>query len=65
MADKHRVEPAAAPPPPGINAILMAFVAEQLPDLVREFSRERPTADARRISLGNAEHIADRLWTET
>ena len=60
LAHQHRVEPAAAPPPPGHGAELAAALAEALADLVGELGRERAAADPRRVGLGDAEHKADR-----
>ena len=45
-------------------AELAAAVAEEFADLVVLLGRERPLADARRIGLGDAEHIADRAGPE-
>src|SRR5579871_3408286 len=60
LAHQHRVEPAAAPLAPGVDAELPAATADLLADLVGELGRERPLADAGRIGLADAEHIADR-----
>ena len=60
LAHHHRVEPAAAALAPGDDAELLALCAQRLADLVCELGRERAAADARRIGLGDAEHVADR-----
>jgi hypothetical protein len=50
---------------PGHRAEFMAALADEaFADLVVLFGRERALADARRIGLGDAEHIADRLRPE-
>ena len=60
LAHQHRVEPAAAPLAPGIDAEFLAAAADLLADLVVQFGRERPLADPGRIGLADPEHIADR-----
>src|SRR6185437_11893999 len=60
LAHQHRVEPAAAPLAPGVDAEFPAAAADLLADLVGQFGRERALADPRRIGLADAEHIADR-----
>ena len=59
LAHQHGVEPAAAPLAPRDGAELVPALAEPLADLVVELGRERPGADARRVGLGDAEHVAD------
>mmetsp|Transcript_10491 Transcript_10491/g.27222 ORF Transcript_10491/g.27222 Transcript_10491/m.27222 type:complete len:384 (-) Transcript_10491:312-1463(-) len=58
LHDLH-VEPAAPARPPGRSAVLVADIAQPLARLVIELSRERPSADARRVRLHNADHAAD------
>src|SRR5690606_11087084 len=65
--DRHRalerddVDPAAAARAAGGGAVLLATVADALPDFVMQFGRERPTAHARGVGLGDAEHVVDRV----
>ena len=59
LAHQHAVEPAAAPFAPRHRAELVAARAQRLADVVDLFGRERPFADARRVALGDAQHIAD------
>ena len=59
LAHQHGVEPAAAPAAAGHGAELTAALAEPAAGLVVELGGERPAAHARRIGLGDAEHIAD------
>src|SRR4051812_27378657 len=56
---QHGVEPAAAAGPPGDGAEFMADLADARADLVAELAGEGTAADARRIGLGDAQHIAD------
>src|SRR5438132_7175226 len=58
LADQHRIEPAATALAPGDRAELMAARAKPLADRIVLLGRERARADARRISLGDTEHIA-------
>ena len=44
---------------PGDDAEFLALLADQLADLVEQLGRERPLADAGRVGLGDAEHVAD------
>ncbi len=60
LAHQHRVKPAAAPRATGIGAELVADAAEPLADLVMQFGRKRAFANARRVGLGDAQHIAGR-----
>src|SRR6185312_3460842 len=60
LAHQHRIEPAAATLAAGVDAELLATAADLLADFVVEFGRERALADAGRIGLADAEHIADR-----
>ena len=59
VADRHGIEPAAAPRPPGDRAVFVAPVANVLADLVVLLGRKRPAADARRIGLHHADHLVD------
>ena len=45
---------------PGVDAELLAALAEALADRVGELGRERARADARGVGLGEAQHVADR-----
>jgi hypothetical protein len=56
----HRVKPAAAPLASGDDAEFAAALAELLADRVVELGRKRAAADARRVGLGDTEHVADR-----
>src|SRR5690606_20601283 len=56
LPDEHRVEPAATALTRGDRAEFVATLAEPLADLVLEFGRERARADARGVSLDDAEH---------
>jgi hypothetical protein len=60
LAYQHRIEPAAAALAARDRAEFMARVAEELADLVLQLGRERAFADAGRVGLGDAEHIAER-----
>src|SRR5712692_2821724 len=64
LAHQHRVEPAAAPRPPGHRAELATALAEREPDVVVLLGRERPLADPGRVRLADAEHVADRARAE-
>src|SRR5262249_57854003 len=64
LAHHHRIEPAAAPLPARHHAEFLAALSERLADLVRELGWEWAAADARRIGLADAEHIADRTRAE-
>ena len=64
LAHQHGIEPAAAARPSGHNAELLAPLAENPADLVLLLGGERSFADARRIGLADAEHIADRAGAE-
>jgi hypothetical protein len=60
LAHQHRVEPAAAALAARDGAEFMPALAEELADLVRSSSvGNGPLADAGRVGLGDAEHIAD------
>ncbi len=61
---QHGVEPAAAPAPAGVGAEFAPAIADRVADLVVEFGRKRAAADAGRIGLGDAQHIADRAGPE-
>src|SRR5690606_21627284 len=61
----HRVEPAAAPGPPGHDPALLASLAERAADLVVLLGRERAGSDPGGIGLGDAEHVTDRSRPET
>jgi len=60
LADQHGVEPAAAARTAGVGAELAATLADLAAGLVVLLGRERALADAGRIGLAQAEHIADR-----
>src|SRR6185369_7826923 len=49
LAHQHGIEPAAAPLAPGIGAELAATLADLAANLVVQFGRERPLADAGRV----------------
>ena len=59
LTDEHAVEPAAAPLAARDGAELAATLADLLAERVRQLGRKRPGPDARRVGLGNAEHVAD------
>jgi hypothetical protein len=59
--ERHDVHPAAAARTTGGGAVFLAAVADALADLVVQFGRERAAADARRVGLGDAEHVVDRV----
>ena len=59
LAHEAGVEPAAAARAPRDRAELRPALAEQLADLVVELGRERPLAHARRVGLGDAEHVVE------
>src|SRR5690606_33691944 len=59
--ERDDVDPAAAARAAGGGAVLLAAVADALPDLVVEFGRERPAAHARSVGLADAEHVVDRV----
>ena len=61
LASKHGVEPTAPARTTGVGAEFAAALTDQTADVVVELGRERAAADARRIGLGDPEHIADRL----
>src|SRR5690606_35791692 len=54
--ERDHVHPSAAARAAGGGAVLLAAVADALPDLVVQFGRERAAADAGGVSLGDAEH---------
>ena len=58
------IEPAASPRTARDGSIFVPGLANMLSDIVVEFGRKRPLADARRICLGNAEHIVERAGTQ-
>ena len=58
LADRHGVEPAAAPRPPGIRPELLAALAHAQTGLIGELRRERPAADSRRVGLGHSQNEA-------
>src|SRR6185503_7970699 len=62
--ERRCVEPAGAPRPSGGRAELAPLLAQVLAYAVRELGRERPTADARRIGLGDTEHVVQVLRTD-
>ena len=59
VAQRHRVEPAAAALPSGGGAELVALLQQVAAGLVVELGREGPGADARRVGLDDAEHVVD------
>ena len=59
VADRDRVEPAAAARAPGDRAVLAAALAQPVAHLAGELGRKRSFADARRVRLDHAEHAAD------
>src|SRR3954465_12086063 len=60
LAHQHRIEPAAAPLAPGVDAELLAAAADLLADLIVQLGGKRPLPYPRRIGLADAEHVADR-----
>src|SRR5262249_15768386 len=64
LPHQHGVEPTAAPAPPGPGAELAAAVAYELADGILLLGGERTFADAGRIGLADAEHVADGAGTE-
>src|SRR6202034_1530339 len=60
LAREHRVEPPAAARATGIGAEFATALADQPADLVVELGRKRAAPDARRVSFGDAKHVADR-----
>src|SRR6202021_2228598 len=60
LAHQDRIEPAAAPLAPGVDAELLAAAADLLADRVMQFGRERTLPDPGRIGLADPEHITDR-----
>src|SRR6201999_1043200 len=60
LAYQHRVEPAATPRSSCDHAEFLAPLAKHFANVVELFGRKRTGADARRIGLADAEHIADR-----
>ena len=64
LAHQHGVEPAAAALAARDDTEFVPAGAQKLADLVRLLGRERPLADARRVGLGDAQHIADRTGTD-
>ena len=59
VAPDDRVEPPAAPRPPGGGPVLVTARLEQVGERSRELGGERPAAHARRIRLGHADHAVD------
>src|SRR5690606_35109348 len=61
--DRHRalerddVHPAAAARAAGGGAVFLAAIAQALAVVVEQFGRERTTADAGGVGLGDAEHV--------
>src|SRR5262245_454022 len=50
------IEPAAAPGTTGYGAVFPPHITNVLADVVVQFGRKGPTADARRIGLHDADH---------
>src|SRR6202008_331437 len=61
VADRDRIDPAAAPRPAGDGAVLAAALAQAVAHLARELGRKRSFANAGRVRLDDAEHLADRF----
>src|SRR5690606_38553582 len=59
VAHHDGVEPAGAAATPGVGAVLVATVDEQLADLVVQLGGEGPGADAGDVRLGDADDPAD------
>ena len=59
VAQRHGVEPAEPPRPPGGGPELAAPLGGAGADLVVELGRERPGADARRVRLHDADDLVD------
>ena len=59
VAQGDQVHPAAAPPPAGGGAELVAALDHLLADLVVELGREGPGADPGRVGLGDPPDLVD------
>src|SRR5690606_26977936 len=64
VLEARQIQPAAATRTTRDRAVLVTDVAQMLPELVIELGRERPTAHARRVGLGDAEHGVDTIWSD-
>src|SRR5690606_3492299 len=62
--ERDHVHPAAAAGAAGGGAVFLAAIADALPDFVVQFGRERAAADAGGVSLGDAEHVVDRVGAD-
>src|SRR5271169_1879509 len=65
LAHQRRIEPAAAPLAPGIDAEFLAAAADLLADLIMQFGRKWALADPGRIGLAYPQDIVDRARAET
>src|SRR5262249_60740889 len=65
LPSRDRVEPAAPPLASGDDAKFAAAFAEFFADCILELGGKRPTADARRIGLGNPKNKAHRARSDT
>src|SRR5690606_17160276 len=59
--ERDDIDPAAAAGAAGGGAVFLAAVADALADLVVQLGRERASADAGGVGLGDAEHVVDRV----
>ena len=62
LAHQYRIKPAAAALASCYGAELAATLADIFADVIFLLGRKRTGANARRIGLGDAEHIADGRW---
>ena len=59
------IEPAAAARAARGRAELMAALGQMLADIIEQLGRKRPGADARGVGLGDAQHVMQRVRTDT
>ena len=56
-AQRNRIEPAAAPPPPGNGAEFVADAGQILARVIEQFGRKGTRTDTRGVGLDDAQHL--------